>query len=188
MKDRLRKLRKTLDLTQSEFAERIGTVQNTITGYESGRRNPSGPVISAICKEFNVNKDWLLNNEGEMFNPSSNDAINELTKKYDLSNTIRLFIEKLVTLNPKDQEVVTNFLISFASNMQALKESGIDFYETPNTVSDSKCTYPEPKDTDMLIKEKLASYEAELRAEFASKESQGASLTGSTGTESHKAI
>ena len=39
-----------------------------------------------------------------------------------------------------------------------------------------------------MIQEKVANYEAELRAEFASKESQGASLTGSTGTGSHKAI
>ena len=39
-----------------------------------------------------------------------------------------------------------------------------------------------------MIQEKLASYEAELRAEFASKESQEASLIGNTGTGSHKAI
>lgn len=50
--DRIKKVRKSLDLTQEAFATRIGSVQNTITGYESGRRNPSAPVISLICKEF----------------------------------------------------------------------------------------------------------------------------------------
>ena len=44
--DRIKKVRKSLDLTQEAFATRIGSVQNTITGYESGRRNPSAPVIS----------------------------------------------------------------------------------------------------------------------------------------------
>ena len=58
--DRLKQLRKELDLTQEAFASRIGSVQNTITGYESGRRNPSAPVISLICREFNVNEDCLL--------------------------------------------------------------------------------------------------------------------------------
>ena len=75
MKNRLKQLRKALDLTQTEFAERIGTVQNTITGYESGRRNPSGPVISAICKEFNVNEEWLRTGSGEMFAPDPGDEL-----------------------------------------------------------------------------------------------------------------
>ena len=38
--DRIKKVRKSLDLTQEAFATRIGSVKNTITGYESGRRNP----------------------------------------------------------------------------------------------------------------------------------------------------
>lgn len=65
--ERIKKLRRTLNLTQTVFASRIGSVQNTVTGYESGRRNPSAPVISLICREFNVNEDWLRTGEGEMF-------------------------------------------------------------------------------------------------------------------------
>ena len=60
--------------------------------------------------------------------------------------------------------------------------------ETFDLVEREKTTYSDSKDPEQMIQEKLASYEAELRAEFASKESQGASLTGSTGTGSHKAI
>ena len=71
--DRIKKIRKSLDLTQEAFASRIGSVQNTITGYESGRRNPSSPVISLICKEFNVNEEWLRNGTGSMFEEMSKD-------------------------------------------------------------------------------------------------------------------
>ena len=67
MKDRIRLIRKNAGLTQSEFAEKIGTVQNTITGYETGRRNPSGSAIALICRIFNVNEDWLRNGLGEMY-------------------------------------------------------------------------------------------------------------------------
>ena len=84
--DRLKRLRKELDLTQEAFASRIGSVQNTITGYESGRRNPSAPVISLICREFDVNEEWLRNGTGEMFAPESNDELEALAKKYNLSN------------------------------------------------------------------------------------------------------
>jgi len=48
LNERIKELRKSLGLTQQEFAEQIGSVQNTITGYETGRRIPSNQVISLI--------------------------------------------------------------------------------------------------------------------------------------------
>lgn len=67
--ERIKKLRRELDLTQQEFADKIGSVQNTMTGYETGRRSPSNQVIALICREFNVNETWLRTGEGEMFMP-----------------------------------------------------------------------------------------------------------------------
>ena len=63
---RIKKLRKALDLTQAEFASRIGTTQNAVASYETGRRNPSNSVVNNICKEFHVNETWLRTGEGEM--------------------------------------------------------------------------------------------------------------------------
>lgn len=67
MKDRIRKLRRGMDLTQQEFASKIGTTANVLTNYETGRRNPSASVINNICKTFNVNEEWLREGTGEMF-------------------------------------------------------------------------------------------------------------------------
>ncbi|SES69481.1 helix-turn-helix domain-containing protein [[Clostridium] polysaccharolyticum] len=67
MNERIKSLRKVLDLTQTKFAQRIGSTQNTLANYELGRRNPSSSVINNICKEFNVNEDWLREGKGEMF-------------------------------------------------------------------------------------------------------------------------
>ena len=50
MELRIKALRKALGLTQQEFADKIGSVQNTITGYETGRRTPSNQVIALICE------------------------------------------------------------------------------------------------------------------------------------------
>lgn len=68
MKDRIKKIRKELDLTQQEFANRIGTTQNVLANWESGRRNPSSSVINNICKTFNINEEWLRTGKGEMRN------------------------------------------------------------------------------------------------------------------------
>lgn len=67
MKDRIKKLRKELDLTQQAFADKIGMKQNTIAQYEMGRTTPSDAIIFSICREFDVNEDWLRTGEGEMF-------------------------------------------------------------------------------------------------------------------------
>lgn len=73
MDKRIKELRKALNLTQNELGSRIGMTPNTITNYETGRRVPSNQVIFSICREFNVNEDWLRTGNGDMFNPMSED-------------------------------------------------------------------------------------------------------------------
>jgi len=73
LNERIKKLRKVIDLTQQEFADRIGATQNTIAGYESGRRKPSNTTINSICRIFDINEDWLRNGTGEMFIVKSRD-------------------------------------------------------------------------------------------------------------------
>lgn len=67
MKERIKKIRKELDLTQQAFADKIGMKQNTIAQYEMGRTKPSDAIIFSICREFGVNEEWLRTGEGEMF-------------------------------------------------------------------------------------------------------------------------
>lgn len=71
--ERIKQLRKRLKLTQTEFGEQIGVKGNTITGYEKGIRNPTDAIILSICREFNVDEEWLRTGEGEMFVIQSNE-------------------------------------------------------------------------------------------------------------------
>lgn len=66
LNERIKQLRKKLDLTQQQFAEKIGVKRNTVATYEMGRSEPSDSGIALICREFNVNEDWLRNGKGEM--------------------------------------------------------------------------------------------------------------------------
>ena len=67
MNQRIRELRKTLGLTQTEFGKRLGIKQTTVAGYETGGRTPIDAVVSLICRQFQVNEQWLRTGEGEMF-------------------------------------------------------------------------------------------------------------------------
>lgn len=67
LKDSIKKLRKEIDLTQQEFADRIGIKRNSYANYETGRNTPIDAIILSICREFNVNEEWLRDGTGEMF-------------------------------------------------------------------------------------------------------------------------
>lgn len=121
--DRIKKIRKELDLTQAEFGARIGSVQNTVTGYESGRRNPSAPVVALICEKFGVNEEWLRTGEGEMFRPAPSDVLDQLANEYNLSNASYIVIEKFVNLKPEKRNELIDFFLEVS---KAIIESGSD--------------------------------------------------------------
>lgn len=116
MNERLRKLRKTLDMTQQEFAEKLGIKRSTMATYESGRNEPIDAVISLICREFDVNEHWLRTGEGEMFIELTKEEeiasfIGEVLRDEDDSFKKRL-ISGLAALDETEWEVLENFLNS----------------------------------------------------------------------------
>ena len=111
MKDRIRKVRKSLDLTQRGFAERIGMKSNTIATYEMGRAVPSDAAINNICKEFDVNETWLRTGEGEMFIPAPTTELDALASRYpNMTHETYVLVEKLVNLPKASQDIITGFM------------------------------------------------------------------------------
>lgn len=116
MKDRIKKLRKELDLTQQGLAEKLGIKRNTIATYESGRNEPIDAVISLICREFNVSEDWLRDGTGEMFVKQSPDEqiatfIGKLLKDEEDSFKRRL-ISGLCGLDDDGWKILESFIDS----------------------------------------------------------------------------
>jgi len=59
---RIRELR-GFDMTQEEFARRIGVAQSHLSALEHGQREPGSSVLLAISREFGKSVDWLLTGE-----------------------------------------------------------------------------------------------------------------------------
>lgn len=68
---RVKVVRKALNLTTTKFGERIGIKNPSVSMIETGKSNPSDRTILSICREFNVNENWLRTGEGEMFTERS---------------------------------------------------------------------------------------------------------------------
>ena len=73
MNERIKELRKALGLTQHEFSDKLKISRNSIASYETGKSNMGYAVINLICREFNVNENWLRTGEGQMFIQVSRD-------------------------------------------------------------------------------------------------------------------
>ena len=67
MNERIKELRKSLGITQQEFADKLGLKRNTIATYEIGKAVPSDRVVSDLCNKYNVNEKWLRTGEGKKF-------------------------------------------------------------------------------------------------------------------------
>lgn len=115
MKDRLKKIRKSLDMTQLKFAERIGVKQNTVAQYEIGRNEPIDSVITLICREFNVNETWLRTGEGEMFlEVSKDEEIASFVGRIQMEDKINFkkrFVSALAKLDEDEWEVLEKLVL-----------------------------------------------------------------------------
>lgn len=86
MNERIKSLRKYLNMTQDDFSKQIGLSRNYIAQVEIGTKTPSERTISDICREFDVNEEWLRNGTGEMFVQKSKDEqISEMLREIQKS-------------------------------------------------------------------------------------------------------
>ena len=86
MNNRIKQLRKALNLSQKDFGKAIGAAITTISGYETGRDVIGNRILTTICNTFNANPEWLRTGKGEMFLTSSKSSVEDLRKEYNLSN------------------------------------------------------------------------------------------------------
>lgn len=69
MNERIKYIRNLLNLSQADFAKKIGITQSMVSLIEKDNFI-SNQIIITICSVFNVNKNWLVNGEGDIFNNS----------------------------------------------------------------------------------------------------------------------
>ena len=83
--ENLKKLRKVLNLSVENLSKEIDIPASTIWGYESKKRTPSIDLPIQLYRKYNINLNWFLMGEGEMFN-----------KEYSKTNNSRFEIEQIV--------------------------------------------------------------------------------------------
>lgn len=127
MNERIKAVRKSAGLKQSEFAERLGIKPNTVTSYETGLRVPSDAIVTSICREFRVSETWLRTGEGEMFAPvGADEELTEIMAEIRMSDDelIRAIIKGHWRLDEKGKAAVKSLAKDLAAAVDKEKAPG----------------------------------------------------------------
>ena len=65
--ERFKKVREYLGLSQRDLARELGITERTVRNYEVGKIEVPKTIILALQALFNINPNWLLTGQGEMF-------------------------------------------------------------------------------------------------------------------------
>lgn len=95
MKNRILQVRKHAKLNQEDFGAKLNLTKNYISLIETGNRVPSDRTISDICREFNVNEDWLRNGIGNPYK-EKNLSFTKVLSRIEESDDD--FIKSLITV------------------------------------------------------------------------------------------
>lgn len=104
--ERLKEIRKSLGLTLEKFGNRIGVGKTAISKLEHDQCSITDQMRKSICREYNVNEEWLVNGTGEMF--SEVDREDQIMRwaasvlKEDSSSFRKRFVAMLSSLRDED--------------------------------------------------------------------------------------
>ncbi len=115
--ERIKNIRKALDLSQNEFAKKIGIGQAAISALEKGIRNVTDQTILLLCSTYNINENYLRNGTLPMFNQDKDFSLDKYAKERGASD-IDIEILKIYLDLDKDvrKKIVSNFKKIFVEN------------------------------------------------------------------------
>ena len=111
------------------FAEALDIDQSYISRLIAGKGTPSDRIIRDICREFNVNEEWLRNggDDSQMFNPqpdSDQAVIDRIAREYNLGSPVfRALAESYLRLDEPHRKALDRIIEQFVAAYQSAKQA-----------------------------------------------------------------
>lgn len=127
--ERVKEVRKSLNLTMEQFGNKLGVTKVAISNIEKEKRNLTEQMSRAVCREFNVSEEWLKTGEGEMYQQLSEDEeiagiVSDLLEEGKDNAFYGIILEIAKTYNelsPASQKVLTEAAEKLADNLAKKK-------------------------------------------------------------------
>lgn len=124
--DRVKAVRTKENMTMEQFGEKLGVQKSAVSKIEKGKVNITEQMFKSICREFNVNEEWLRTGEGEMsLKLSEDEEIADLVsdvledgKNNPFYGIILEIVRTYNELSPASQEVIKDFSKKLVENIK----------------------------------------------------------------------
>ncbi len=87
---RIRTVRKILNKSQKAFADELSISKQAVSNIENSKSLPSIPILSKLLIDFNVNINYILSGDGEMF---LNSDIKEISLKDSILHEVEKYLD-----------------------------------------------------------------------------------------------
>ena len=104
--ERVRELRKVLNLSQTKFGEKLGVSKDVIVNIELERVELKELMLNLICKTFNVSPLCLSEGYGDKFIETPQILIDDLANEFNLNDTEKKIISNFVNLSESERNQI----------------------------------------------------------------------------------
>lgn len=155
MNKRIKEVRKTLNLTQKKFGEKVGVTEGAFSNIEKGNRNVTEQMFKSICREFNVNEEWLRTGNGKMFKKENLFSLDEFLKKQEATD-LEIEIVKLLFSFDK------NTRGELISKLKNIFQSETNINELSDTKKNLEKEKLNNQITEKKVENEITNYKSEL--------------------------
>lgn len=124
MKNRIREFRRSLGLSQTDFAERLGMTRSIVSNMELGLVEIPDYRIKSMIKEFDVSETWLRTGQGKMFDVEPDPdrgVLDQIQKEYKDNPVLRALLESYVKLSDAQRKAFDDYVTDFVDNYKKAK-------------------------------------------------------------------
>jgi len=144
MHERIKELRKNyLKVSQEVFGERLGVSRSVINNIERNclaRPDQKLSLIKLMCKEFNVNEDWILNGTEPMFISPDTFSLDHFVKDRGMTDFELDIVKAYFELDPEIRSAVVSH---FRNRLVACTVEPKDLWsDSPDTPEELERQFP----------------------------------------------
>lgn len=116
-------------MSQEQFAQKIGATSTAISRYESNLREVPSTIIHSICREYGINREWLISGKGEMIVKTDSQTLDKIARRYSASHTFRAMLDVYAQMDEDGQRAVERYIELLANALATGKDPSAVNYE-----------------------------------------------------------
>ena len=119
--ERVRVLRKSLKLNQTEFGQRIGLKTSAVSKMEQDGRTVIDQNIRLICQTFHISEQWLRTGAGPMESDDVSTMLARLQEEMDLTDLEMRLLQTYFSFPAEERQTFLAMAQKFAARLAAEK-------------------------------------------------------------------